>query len=104
MKMSVFSYIGLKIQLGDGHSVGTKSDYLSKNVKTFDVWSNEHFSAKKNERLCVSGCVINLLCHMRCKDWRFSKFELGDLYPDFQSCVEYFRKTIAMCSWLENWV
>ena len=36
MNMSVFSYIGLRVELGDGHSVGTKSDSLSKKVKIFD--------------------------------------------------------------------
>ena len=29
---------------------------------------------------------------MGCKDWGVPKFELGNLYPDFQSCVAYFRK------------
>ena len=29
---------------------------------------------------------------MGCKDWGFPKFESGNLYPDFQSCVAYFSK------------
>ena len=28
---------------------------------------------------------------MGCKDWGSPKFELGTLYPDFQSCVKYFK-------------
>ena len=52
---------------------------------------NEHYSEEKQERFCVSGCAINLLCHMGCKDWGLPKFELGNLYPYFQSCVKYFK-------------
>ena len=28
---------------------------------------------------------------MGCKDWGVPKFELGNFYPDFKSCVKYFK-------------